>query len=112
MPAAALNRIRAGESFSVVAQAMSQDSGSKQAGGELGWSAANAYAPEFAAAVKALAPRGLVAAPVKSQFGWHVIEVTDTRPTSIPDFESKREQLRALLAERDRKRAAVPAAAR
>jgi parvulin-like peptidyl-prolyl isomerase len=109
---AALNRIQAGESFSVVAQAVSQDPGSKQAGGELGWSAANAYAPEFAAAVKALAPRGLIATPVKSRFGWHVIEVTDTRRTSIPDFESKREQLTAVLAEKDRKREALPAPAR
>lgn len=109
---AALNQIRAGESFASVAQALSEDPGSKQAGGELGWSAANAYAPEFAASVKALAPRGLVVAPVKSRFGWHVIEVTDTRPTPIPDFESKREQFQALLAERDRKRAAVSAPAR
>jgi len=108
---AALNRIQAGESFAAVAQAVSQDPGSKDAGGQLGWSAANAYTPEFAAAVRALAPRGLVAAPVKSPFGWHVIEVTDTRPTSIPDFESKREQLRALLLQRDRKPAA-PAPAR
>lgn len=105
---AALDRIQAGESFAAVAQAMSQDPGSKQAGGELGWSAANAYTPTFAAAVRALAPRGRVAAPVKSPFGWHVIEVTDTRPVAIPDFDSKREQLRAVLVERDRRRAAAP----
>jgi parvulin-like peptidyl-prolyl isomerase len=103
----ALDRIRAGEPFATVARAMSQDTGSKEAGGELGWAAANSYTPEFAAAVTALAPQGLVAAPVKSPFGWHVIEVTNTRPVAIPDFESKREQVRALLVERDRKRAAA-----
>jgi parvulin-like peptidyl-prolyl isomerase len=102
---AALDRLRGGEPFAVVARALSQDTGSKEKGGELGWAPANSYTPEFASVVTALAPRGLVAAPVKSRFGWHVIEVTDTRPVPIPDFESKREQIRALLVERDRKRA-------
>jgi len=93
--------------FAVVAQAASADPSSKDAGGQLGWATANSYAPEFAAAVTALAPRGLAAAPVKTRFGWHVIEVTDTRATPIPDFESKREDLRKLLVERDRQRAAA-----
>ena len=103
----ALDRIRAGEPFAAVAQAASQDPSSKEAGGQLGWAAANSYTPEFAAAVTALAPRGLVAAPVKSRFGWHVIEVTDARPALIPDFESKREEIRASLVERDRQQAAA-----
>lgn len=103
----ALDRIRAGEPFSVVARAASADLSSKDAGGQLEWATANSYAPEFAAAVTALAPRGLAAAPVKTRFGWHVIELTDTRATPIPDFESKREELRKLLAERDRQQAAA-----
>lgn len=103
----ALDRIRAGEPFAVVARSESQDPSSKEAGGQLGWAAANAYPPEFAAAVTTLAPHGLVVAPVKTHFGWHVIEVTNTRPAAIPDYDSKREQIRALLVERDKKRAAA-----
>jgi PPIC-type PPIASE domain len=70
---AALQRIQNGESFAVVAQAVSTDTGSQQKGGELGCLAAGAFVPDFETAALA-AVIGTPTAPVKTEFGYHVIE--------------------------------------
>lgn len=90
---AALDRIKAGESFDSVARAVSKDPGSASQGGDLGWSVPRDFVPEFGAAMVALAPRGLAVAPIRSTFGWHVIEVTDVRPSVFPPFESVKGQI-------------------
>jgi hypothetical protein len=99
---AALDRIRAGETFGAVAAEVSTDPGSAPKGGELGWSLPNHFVQPFADTVKRLAPRGLAEAPVQTPFGWHVVEVTEVRPRVVPPYE----QMKGRLLEAMRQRAA------
>ncbi|WP_310341333.1 peptidylprolyl isomerase [Pelomonas aquatica] len=97
---AALARIRGGEPFEAVAAAVSADSGSRAKGGDLGWSLPVYFAPPFADAVKRLAPRGLSESPVQTQFGWHVIEVSEVRPRLVPPFEQVKARIQEGLERR------------
>lgn len=96
----ALTRIRAGESFGAVARDLSQDPGSAPEGGEMGWNGPKNFVDDFSDAMVRLAPKGLNAEPVKSRFGWHVIEVTATRTAQIPPFEAVKDQIRRRLEQR------------
>ena len=94
---AALDRIRLGELFDDVAREMSQDPGSRQGGGDLGWHLPQDFIEEFSRTMVSLNPRGLASAPTRTRFGWHVIEVTAVRPFDFPPFEAVRERIRASL---------------
>ncbi len=85
-------RIKGGEDFSKVAAETSKDPGSKAEGGDLGWFSKERMVPEFADAAFALKPRQ-VSDPVKTQFGWHVIKVEDTRTKPQPSFDELKEQI-------------------
>lgn len=61
-------------------------------GGELGWFGAGAMVPAFEEAVMALSPGG-VSGPIKTQFGWHVVKLNETRLKSAPAFEDVRDEL-------------------
>ncbi len=74
----ALEKIRAGEDFGEQAKLLSDDPGSANLGGELGWESAGVYAPEFEATIAA-SEVGVISEPFRSQFGWHILEVTDRR---------------------------------
>lgn len=63
-----------GEDFAEVARKYSKDTGSGQNGGDLGWAPASNYVPEFAEAVKTQ-EIGVIGEPVKTQFGYHIIQV-------------------------------------
>lgn len=69
-----LAALQSGESFSDLAKAVSADTGSGANGGELGWAPVTQYVPEFADAVRNAAIGELVG-PVKSEFGYHIIQV-------------------------------------
>lgn len=83
--------------FEEAAKQDSIDPGSGANGGDLGWSPAGNYVPEFAQAVESLDKGAMTDAPVQSQFGWHIIQVEDTRPTSFPEFEAVKPQLEEML---------------
>ncbi|MFA5703296.1 MAG: peptidylprolyl isomerase [Advenella sp.] len=85
--------------FADVAKKESIDSGSGKDGGELGWAPAENYVPEFANAVKAAKKGELVAKPVKSQFGWHIIQVEDERAAQAPKLEEVKPQLQQMLSQ-------------
>lgn len=68
-------------------------------GGDLGYFAKGAMVPEFAEAAFALKAGEVSKAPVKTQFGWHVIKVEDRRKSEPPSFEEMEEQLRGQLAD-------------
>lgn len=73
------------EDFADVAAEVSIDTQSAQNGGDLGWAPATAYVPEFAEAAFALEP-GQMSEPVQTQFGWHIILMTEfeeDRPLTI-----------------------------
>ena len=75
----ALEKIRAGRPFAEVAAEASIDTGSKKKGGDLGWNVPASFTEDFSTSMTSLAPSGIVAEPVKTRFGWHVIEVLETK---------------------------------
>ncbi len=82
-----------GADFAKLAQANSQDEGSKNLGGDLGWLTRGVIEQKaFASALFALKP-GQISDPVRTAEGWHVIELRDVRPGRQVPFESVRDQL-------------------
>lgn len=69
-------------------------------GGELNWATPDSYVPEFSAAMEALEVGAITEAPVKTQFGFHVIKLNETRAAegpAIPEFEQVKPQIRNVL---------------
>ena len=81
-------RALAGEDFSELAREYSDDIGSAQEGGELGWTNPGQMVPEFEAAMADTAP-GQISKPVRTQFGWHVVAVEARRQQDITDQASR-----------------------
>lgn len=100
----ALDRIRGGEPFEAVARSLSADTGSRERGGDLGWSLPAHFIGPFAEAVQRLAPRGLAEQPVQTRFGWHVIEVTEVRPRVVPPYDQVKDRIRDVLQQRATRR--------
>ena len=93
----ALSRLNAGESFEDLAAELSQDTLSGEQGGDLGFADPSTYVPEFAAALNALAV-GEVSQPVQTQFGHHIIKLTESRAQTPESFEQQAPELRRQLA--------------
>jgi len=93
----ARERIRAGESFAAVAEAVSDDSGSAGRGGSLGVIEQSDVADAFAETAWSLQP-GDLSQPVRTPFGWHLIEVTDAQAADLPPFEQMRASIRETIA--------------
>ncbi|MDH3812034.1 MAG: peptidylprolyl isomerase [Gammaproteobacteria bacterium] len=75
----ALAKIRAGEEdFGEQAKLLSDDPGSSNLGGELGWATAESFAPEFAQTIRD-SEIGVISEPFRTQFGWHILEVLERR---------------------------------
>jgi peptidyl-prolyl cis-trans isomerase C len=87
---AALKRIMGGDEFATVAKEVSKDPGSE--GGDLGWFTKDRMVPEFADAAFKLEIAQL-SDPVKSPFGWHIIEILDKRQKTFPPFDQVKEQV-------------------
>jgi peptidyl-prolyl cis-trans isomerase D len=90
-------RIAGGADFAAVAKEFSDDTASKDTGGDLGYFGRNRMVKEFEEAAFGAQPGQLVG-PVKSSFGYHLIEVTDKRAGGTQPFEVAKEQIRARLA--------------
>lgn len=75
--------------FESLARAKSMDPGSKANGGDLGWFNPSGMVPEFGAAVAKLEKGKFTDEPVKSQFGYHVIILDDTRGITPPPFDER-----------------------
>lgn len=82
-----LAQLQKGAKFDKLAKEKSIDTQSGKAGGELGWINQGMVVPEFFNAVMKMNKGVVSTEPVKSDFGWHVIKVEDTRPLKIPTFE-------------------------
>lgn len=94
--------------FEDLAKKYSKDSGSAKNGGDLGWQAPANLVPEFSNVMIKLKKGETASAPVKSQFGWHIIKMDDVRDMKFPDFEQvkpriatqmQQAQIRQYLAE-------------
>ena len=85
-----------GADFAALAKANSTDTGSGANGGDLGWFGLGAMVKPFEEAVVA-ATVGKVAGPVKSEFGWHLILVKETRAAAQPTLDDLRDELAAEI---------------
>lgn len=74
----ALEKIGAGEEFGEHAKLLSDDPGSANQGGELGWASPDNFAPEFEQTILA-SEIGVISEPFRTQFGWHILEVMERR---------------------------------
>ncbi len=92
------NRLKAGEDFAVLASTFSNDPGSARDGGSLGWVSPGVMVPEFEAQMKNT-PAGQISAPFQTQFGWHILQVTDTRQQDMTR-EYQQRMARQILGER------------
>ena len=94
---ALIAEIKKSGTFDKLAREKSTDKASGADGGDLGWFKKTDMVPEFANAAFAMAKGGLSDAPVKTQFGFHIIQVDDRRSAAPPAFEEMAEQLREEL---------------
>jgi len=90
--------------FESLANEYSKDPGSRDNGGELGWFDARSMVPEFGAAVARLAKGKFTLEPVKTEFGYHVILLEDTRTREAPAFEQVKPQLAKQVQEQNLKK--------
>jgi peptidyl-prolyl cis-trans isomerase C len=89
--------IKKGGSFEDLAKKASKDPGSGANGGDLDWAAAGSYVAEFSDAMVKLAKGQMTDAPVKSQFGFHIIRVDDVRDAQLPKLEEVKPQISQQL---------------
>jgi peptidyl-prolyl cis-trans isomerase C len=75
-------------SFAKLAMERSKDQGSKDKGGDLGWFDLTRMVPEFAAAVSKLEKGKFTEEPVKTQFGYHVVLLEDSKPIEAPPIDA------------------------
>ncbi|WP_038369689.1 peptidylprolyl isomerase [Brackiella oedipodis] len=95
-----LKQIKAKKTSFAKAAEKSIDTGTAKEGGELGWAPAESYTPPFAEAVKAAKKGELLDKPVKSQFGYHIIEVEDSRPSKVPSYDQSKDELKQMLSQK------------
>ncbi|AVJ56876.1 peptidylprolyl isomerase SurA [Idiomarina sp. OT37-5b] len=89
-------QVESGEkTFDELAREHSADPGSASRGGDLGWSRPDRYAPEFKQTVETI-EQGVISEPFRTQFGWHIVEVTDRRTLDATQ-ESKQDRAYQML---------------
>jgi len=87
-----LDELKKGAKFEDVAKKESIDS-SKEQGGDLGWFSPSSMVKPFADAVAGLKKGETTSSPVQTQYGWHVIQLIDTRETPVPPLDSVKDRL-------------------
>jgi peptidyl-prolyl cis-trans isomerase C len=95
---AILAQLKGGADFATLAKEKSKDPGAAE-GGDLGYFTKDQMVPEFAEVAFKL-DKGQLSDPVKTQFGWHIIEVEDKRMKPTPTFEQVKPQLENYVAHR------------
>jgi peptidyl-prolyl cis-trans isomerase C len=94
-----ITQIKGGAKFEDLAKKLSKDPGSGQNGGDLGFAKPDAYVPEFGKAMSELKKGEMTPAPVKTQFGWHIIKLEDSRAVQFPPFDDVKPQLQQQMAQ-------------
>lgn len=94
---AAIVRANKGEDFGKLASELSEEPGAAQRGGDLGYFPKDKMVPEFATAAFAQKTGSVSATPVKTQFGYHVIKVTDKKPSGTQSFDEVKDKLVQFL---------------
>lgn len=96
---ALIKQLNGGAKFEDVASKNSKDTGSATNGGDLGWSAPDAYVPEFSQAMAKLKAGEMTQEPVKSQFGYHIIKLEGSRDAQFPAFDDVKGQIMQRLSQ-------------
>ena len=91
--------IKGGAKFEDVAKANSKDPGSAENGGDLDFAKPETYVPEFGQAMAKLKKGEMTDTPVKTQFGFHIIKLEETRDAQFPAFDEVKDQLTKSLAQ-------------
>lgn len=89
--------LKKGGKFDDIAKKQSKDTGSGAKGGDLDWANSASYVPEFSEALLKLNKGQTTDTPVKTQFGYHVIRVDDTRTAQLPPFDEVKPQISQQL---------------
>ena len=90
--------LEGGGDFAAIAKEKSEDTGTKEQGGELDWSEAEGYVQPFGEALKALKKGERTKEPVKTSYGYHIIELVDVKSVPFPDFDQVKTQIQQQLA--------------
>jgi peptidyl-prolyl cis-trans isomerase C len=90
---AIIGSLKKGAKFEDIAKKQSKDPGSGAKGGDLDWANPSSFVKEFSNAMVALKKGETTAAPVKSQFGFHVIRLDDVREAQLPKFDEVKPQI-------------------
>lgn len=93
---AIISKLKGGAKFEELAK-QSKDPGSAANGGDLDWAAPASFVKPFADAMTGLKKGEVTETPIKTQFGFHVIRLDDTRPAKIPTLEEVSPQIREGL---------------
>ncbi|PKO83228.1 MAG: peptidylprolyl isomerase [Betaproteobacteria bacterium HGW-Betaproteobacteria-11] len=96
---ALIEKLNKGEKFEELAK-QSKDPGSKERGGDLGWATPTSFVKPFSDAMLKLEKGKYTTVPVKSDFGWHVIQLDDTRELKLPTFDEAKGQIAQQLQQR------------
>ena len=92
-----IQQLNSGEDFGNLAKRLSVDKESAKSGGDLGWFSPNRMVKPFADAVALLKKGEYTKTPVQTQFGWHVIQLQNTRDRTPPAFDQVKEQLSQIV---------------
>lgn len=90
-------QLEKGADFAALAKRETMDEGSKASGGDLGWFTPDRMVKPFADAIVALKPGQYTRTPVKTQYGWHVIKLEETRDVAAPPFDQVRQRLEQMV---------------
>ena len=96
---AIIAQLKAGAKFDELAKKNSKDPGSAPNGGDLDFAGPGSYVPEFSAAMVALKKGEYTETPVKTQFGYHIIKLEDTRAAQFPPLADVKAQIQQRLAQ-------------
>lgn len=91
-------KLAAGEDFAELAKEYSIDEGSSKEGGEVGYFGKGAMVPEFEEAAFSM-EKGEISDPVKSEYGFHIIKVTDKKEAKEANYEESKEEIKSALME-------------
>lgn len=94
---AIISQIKGGANFEEIAKSKSKDPGSAPNGGDLGYVSDKALVPEFSKAMVQLKNGQITDKPVKSQFGWHIIKMVDSRDVKPPSMDEIKDQLKQMI---------------
>jgi peptidyl-prolyl cis-trans isomerase C len=96
---ALIDQIAKGADFAQLAKEKSIDTQSGKDGGELGWFSKDTMVKEFSDAAFSMQRGDVSKTPVKSQFGWHIIKIEDSRMQIPPTLEQRKDEIRGALAQ-------------